>query len=209
MDKFIGPTIVYTPKDIAEDMLTLHDVSLTHMQAWRAKEKAIKLARENPSKSYAKLSGYLYILEQTYPGSVLSLKRNEALRGAYGGTMLTASTMDPGVQTWIHKHNEEAAKTRSELTIKYDLKLQKSIALSISMRVIPSTVHFHVVVDGSKRYIVCINTKKCDEIPCGHGMTVLRYRRQHETDYYSLFYSLKNFQDEYEIPVEPLPCEST
>ncbi|KAH0743268.1 hypothetical protein KY290_031261 [Solanum tuberosum] len=39
------------------------------------------------------------------------------------------------IQTWIHKHNEKAAKTRSELTKKYDLKLQKSIALSTSMRV--------------------------------------------------------------------------
>ncbi|KAK6782196.1 hypothetical protein RDI58_019992 [Solanum bulbocastanum] len=38
------------------------------------------------------------------------------------------------IQTWIHKHNEEAAKTRLELTKKYDLKLQKSVALSTSMR---------------------------------------------------------------------------
>ncbi|XP_049354407.1 uncharacterized protein LOC125818939 [Solanum verrucosum] len=75
------------------------------------------------------------------------------------------------VQRWIHKHNEEAAKTRSELTKKYDLVLHKSIALSSSMRVIPSTVDMHAVVDGPKR--------------------------------------LKNFQDTYAIPVEPLPCEST
>lgn len=38
------------------------------------------------------------------------------------------------VQRWIHKHNEKAAKTRFELIKKYDLKLQKSIALSRSMR---------------------------------------------------------------------------
>ncbi|KAH0695939.1 hypothetical protein KY289_013421 [Solanum tuberosum] len=130
----------------------------------------------------------------TYPGYVLSLKRKEgesflyafvaleacirgweycgtivvvdgaALRGAYGGIMLTASTMDPRVQTWIHKHNEEAAKTRSELTKKYDLKLQKSVALSTSMRVIPSTLYLHAVVDGPKWYIMCIRTKKCS---CG------------------------------------------
>ncbi|KAH0696603.1 hypothetical protein KY289_014085 [Solanum tuberosum] len=246
MDKFIDPSTVYTPKDIAEDVLKVHDVALTYMQAWRAKEKAIKLVRGDPTESYAKLPGYLYILEQTYPGSVLKLERTEcdkflyafvaleacirgweycrpivvvdgaALRGAYGGTMLTASTMDPGVQRWIHKHNEEAAKTRSELTKIYDLMLQKSIALSSSMRVIPSTVDMHVVVDGPKRYIVNLNTKMCscgrfqnDEIPCGHGITVLRYIRLHETNYCSPFYSLKNFQDTYAIPVEPLPCEST
>ncbi|XP_049364122.1 uncharacterized protein LOC125828842 [Solanum verrucosum] len=126
LDKFVDPTTVYTPKDIAEDMLKLHDVSLTYKQAWRAKEKGIKLLRGDPVESYAKLPGYLYILEQTYPSSVLSLKRKEgesflyvfvalevcirgweycrlvvvvdgvALRGTYGGTMLTASTMNPG-----------------------------------------------------------------------------------------------------------------
>ncbi|KAK6780353.1 hypothetical protein RDI58_022537 [Solanum bulbocastanum] len=82
--------------------------------------------------------------------------------------------------------------------------------------IIPSTVHLHVVVDGQKGYIVCISTKKCscrkfqnDEIPCGHGMEVLRYIRVHEIDYCSPFYSLKNFQHAYVIPVEPLPCKST
>ncbi|XP_049356847.1 uncharacterized protein LOC125821471 [Solanum verrucosum] len=362
MDKFIDPSTVYTPKDISEDVLKVHDVALTYMQAWRAKENAIKLVRGDPAESYAKLPGYLYILEQTYLGSILKLERTEcdkflyafvaleacirgweycrpivvvdgaALRGSYGGTMLSASTIDLGdhilplayaivdskndaswtwffeqfreaygerenmcfmsdrnesiwkgtarnfhrntedlkklfftmakaytiqqfeaimqridqidprirdylydigiarrllvisllefmrvtIQRWIHKHNEEAAKTRSELTKKYDLMLQKSIALSSSMRVIPSTVDMHAVVDGPKQYIVNLNTKMCscgrfqnDEIPCGHGVTVLRYRRLHETYYCSPFYSLKNFQDTYAIPVEPLPCEST
>ncbi|XP_049388861.1 uncharacterized protein LOC125853229 [Solanum stenotomum] len=120
------------------------------------------------------------------------------------------------VQRWIHKHNDEAAKTKSELTKKYDFLLQKSIALSSSMRVIPSIVDMHVIVDGPKKYIVNLNTKMCscgrfqnDEIPCGHGMAVLRYRRLHETEFCSTFYSLKNFQDAYVILVEPIPCEST
>ena len=39
------------------------------------------------------------------------------------------------IQRWIHKHNEEADKTTSDLTKKYDLYLQKSIALSCNMRV--------------------------------------------------------------------------
>ncbi|KAH0725038.1 hypothetical protein KY284_000903 [Solanum tuberosum] len=212
--KFIDPSTVYTPKDIAEDVLKVHDVALTYMQSWRAKEKAIKLVREDPAESYAKLpEACIRGWEYCRPIVVVD---GAALRGAYGGTMLTASTVDPGVQRWIHKHNEEAAKTRSELTKKYDLMLQKSIALSSSMRVIPSTVDMHAVVDGPKRYIVNLNTKMCscgrfqnDEIPCGHGITVLRYRRLHETDYCSPFYSLKNFQDTYAILVEPLSCEST
>ncbi|XP_049375485.1 uncharacterized protein LOC125840558 [Solanum verrucosum] len=51
MDKFIDPSTVYTPKDIAEDVLKVHDVALTYMQAWRAKEKAIKLVRGDPAES--------------------------------------------------------------------------------------------------------------------------------------------------------------
>lgn len=52
-DKFIVPTIVYTLKDIAENMLKVHDASLTYLQAWRAKEKAIKLMHGDPTETYA------------------------------------------------------------------------------------------------------------------------------------------------------------
>ncbi|KAK6802757.1 hypothetical protein RDI58_000540 [Solanum bulbocastanum] len=34
LDKFVDPATIYTPKDIAEDILKLHDVSLTYMQVW-------------------------------------------------------------------------------------------------------------------------------------------------------------------------------
>ncbi|KAH0657763.1 hypothetical protein KY289_026511 [Solanum tuberosum] len=33
MDKFINPSTLYTPKDIAEDMLKVHGVAMTYMQA--------------------------------------------------------------------------------------------------------------------------------------------------------------------------------
>ncbi|KAK6794114.1 hypothetical protein RDI58_007567 [Solanum bulbocastanum] len=39
-------------------------------------------------------------------------------------------------------------------------------------------------------------------------MAVLRYRKLHERDYCSPFYSLKSFQDAYAISVEPFPYES-
>lgn len=107
-------------------MLKLHCVSLTYIQEWRAKENAIKLVRGDPAESYARLPGYFYILEQTYPGFVLKIKRKEAdkflyafvaleacirgweycrpivvvdgagLKCSYGSTMLTASTIDSG-----------------------------------------------------------------------------------------------------------------
>ncbi|KAG5606666.1 hypothetical protein H5410_028158 [Solanum commersonii] len=48
-----------------------------------------------------------------------------------------------------------------------------------------------------------------DEMPCEHAMVVLRYKRLHESNYCSPFYSNKFFEDAYAIPIEPLPCEST
>ena len=74
---------------------------------------------------------------------------------------------------------------------------------------IPSTIDLHAVAEGAKKYIVNLNTRMCScgrfqhyEIPCGHAIAVLRYRKLHEADFCSAFYSLKNFKDAYVIPVE-------
>ena len=45
------------------------------------------------------------------------------------------------IQRWIHKHNEEADKTTSNLTKKYNIYLQKSITLSCNMKYV-----FHCIV---------------------------------------------------------------
>nr|XP_009778591.1 PREDICTED: uncharacterized protein LOC104227911 [Nicotiana sylvestris] len=122
--KYSDPKTIYTPKDIQFDMLSEHDVNLTYMQAWRAKEKALQFLRGHPADSYSKLPSYLYILEKTYLGSVVKLKNTDDdcflfvfvtictsisgwkycrpvvvvdgtfLKSAYRGIMLTASTMD-------------------------------------------------------------------------------------------------------------------
>ncbi|KAM3302115.1 hypothetical protein P3S67_016617 [Capsicum chacoense] len=103
-----------------------HGVSLNYHQAWRAKIKVVNILRGDPTESYLKIPGYLYILEKHYPESVVSWKKTEenkflyafvaldafirgwkycrpiivvdvaALKSLYGGTMLTASTLDPG-----------------------------------------------------------------------------------------------------------------
>ncbi|XP_019238615.1 PREDICTED: uncharacterized protein LOC109218699 [Nicotiana attenuata] len=122
--KYCDFKTVYTPKDIQTDMLSEHGLNLSYMQAWRAKEKALQFLRGNPSDSYSKLPKYFYILEETYPGSVVKLKKaaddcflyafvalctsisgwqhcrpvvvvdGTFLKLAYRGIMLTASTMD-------------------------------------------------------------------------------------------------------------------
>ncbi|XP_070003300.1 uncharacterized protein LOC142165767 [Nicotiana tabacum] len=122
--KYSDHKTIYTPKDIQFGMLSEHGVNLTYMQAWRAKEKALQFLRGHPADSYSKLPSYLYILEKTYPGSVVKLKKTDDdcflyvfvanctsisgweyyrpvvvvdgtfLKSAYRGIMLTTSTMD-------------------------------------------------------------------------------------------------------------------
>nr|XP_016452622.1 PREDICTED: uncharacterized protein LOC107777149 [Nicotiana tabacum] len=122
--KYCDPKTIYTPKDIQIDMLSEHRVNLSYMQAWRAKEKVLQFLRGNPTDSYNKLPKYFYILEETYPGSVVKLKKTADecflyafvalctsiigwqhcrpvvvvdgafLKSSYKGIMLTASPMD-------------------------------------------------------------------------------------------------------------------
>ena len=61
--------------------------------------------------------------------------------------------------------------------------------------VIPSTVDLHAVAEGAKKYIVNLNTRICScgrfqhyEIPCGHAIAVLRYRKLHEADFFVLLF---------------------
>ncbi|XP_049366939.1 uncharacterized protein LOC125831844 [Solanum verrucosum] len=159
MDKFINPSTVYTPKDISEDVLKVHDVALTYMQAWRAKEKAIKLVRGDPAESYAKLPGHILPLAYAIVDSENDASWTwffEQFREAYGERdnmcfLSETSAYGKGLPEYILDWN---------ILLAYD-----------TYAVIPSTVDMHVVVDGPKR--------------------------------------LKNFQDTYAIPVEPIPCEST
>nr|XP_009621972.1 uncharacterized protein LOC104113500 [Nicotiana tomentosiformis] len=124
MPKYADPKTIYTPKDKQSDMLSDHGVNLTHMQAWGAKEKALEFLRGHPTDFNSRLPSYLYILEKTYPGSVVKLQKTEDdcflytfvalrtsikgwehfrpilivdgtfLKSAYRGIMLTTSIMD-------------------------------------------------------------------------------------------------------------------
>ncbi|XP_016482634.1 uncharacterized protein LOC107803432 [Nicotiana tabacum] len=122
--KYADPKTIYTPKDIQTNMLSEYGMNLTYMQACRAKEKTLKFLRGHPADSYSRLPSYLYILEKTYPGSVVKLQKTEDdcflyafvalstsikgweycrpvvvvdgtfLKSAYMRIMLTTSTMD-------------------------------------------------------------------------------------------------------------------
>jgi len=42
VEKYVDLKTVYTPTDIQADMLRIHGISLTYMQAWRGKKKSFR-----------------------------------------------------------------------------------------------------------------------------------------------------------------------
>nr|XP_009786651.1 PREDICTED: uncharacterized protein LOC104234733 [Nicotiana sylvestris] len=83
------------------------------------------------------------------------------------------------------------------------------------LKVRASTNHIHNVLDGVKRYIVCLENKKCccghfqlEELPCVHALAALRHRNETHENYCSPYYTRESLLHTYEIPVNPLPDES-
>nr|XP_016458773.1 PREDICTED: uncharacterized protein LOC107782403 [Nicotiana tabacum] len=83
------------------------------------------------------------------------------------------------------------------------------------LKVRASTDHIHTVLDGVKRYTVCLENKKCscgqfqlEELPCAHALEALRHRNETYENYFSPYYTRESLLRTYEIPVNPLPDES-
>ncbi|XP_027767745.1 uncharacterized protein LOC107030060 [Solanum pennellii] len=117
----------YTPSDIRSDVKIYLGVDVNYSLAWRAREKALVSLRGTVAASYSKLPAYLYMMNITYPGSHIRLKKTDKneflyvfvalnsfiqgfehcrpvivvdgshLRGPYNGTFVAASTTDGAV----------------------------------------------------------------------------------------------------------------
>ena len=113
-----------TPKDIQQDVSLALGVNVSYSVAWKAKKNVVISLRGTPSGSYGKLSSYLYVLDATYPGSHIRMKKTDEnqflylfislfpfikgfefckpivvvdgshLRGTYNGVFVSASTVD-------------------------------------------------------------------------------------------------------------------
>ncbi|KAM3269412.1 hypothetical protein P3S67_030294 [Capsicum chacoense] len=65
-------------------------MNLTYIMCWRAKEHALEELRGKPAASYGKLSAYMHVLNTSYPGSHIRMKRNEDNEFLYIFIALTA-----------------------------------------------------------------------------------------------------------------------
>ncbi|XP_055960222.1 uncharacterized protein LOC130014995 [Mercurialis annua] len=122
--KFLDIKTIYTPADIIADIQRDFGIVLSYNRAWRSKVKALNQIRGTPRDSYSILPGYLHMLLQTNPGSVVDLHTTDEnnfeymfmaldasikgwkycrpivvvdgtfLKSNYGGTLITASTQD-------------------------------------------------------------------------------------------------------------------
>uniref|UniRef100_A0A1U7VTA9 Uncharacterized protein LOC104216737 n=1 Tax=Nicotiana sylvestris TaxID=4096 RepID=A0A1U7VTA9_NICSY len=111
------------------------------------------------------------------------------------------------VERWTKEKLLKAKSTFTYLGYKFNKELDDNRTLSHKLRVRASTDYIHTVIDGVRRYIVCLENKKCscgqfqlDELPYPHALAVLRQRDESFEEYFSPYYTRENLLRTYEIP---------
>ncbi|XP_016440836.1 uncharacterized protein LOC107766556 [Nicotiana tabacum] len=119
------------------------------------------------------------------------------------------------LKRWTNEKLLKANGTFTYLGKKYNKDLEDNRTLSQKLRVRASTDYIHRVIDVMKRYIVCLQNKRCscgqfqfDELPCAHALAALRHENESYENYCSPYYTRESLLHTYEIPVDPLPDES-
>ncbi|XP_047259309.1 uncharacterized protein LOC124891641, partial [Capsicum annuum] len=122
--KLVNYKRIITPSNIIEDIKRKLGLDIDYMNAWRAKERALKILRGLPTDGYKKLPAYIYILNLIYPNSYIRMHKSldnqfmylfvalqpfirgfsycrpivvvdgSHMRGPYQGTFISASTLD-------------------------------------------------------------------------------------------------------------------
>nr|XP_016485147.1 PREDICTED: uncharacterized protein LOC107805593 [Nicotiana tabacum] len=119
------------------------------------------------------------------------------------------------LERWMKEKLLKAKGTFTYLGYKFNKELDDNRTLSHKLRVRASTDYIHMVIDGVRLYIVCLENNKCscvqfqlDELPCPHALAALRQRDESFEEYCSPYYTRANLLRTYKIPVNPLPDES-
>ncbi|XP_019244267.1 PREDICTED: uncharacterized protein LOC109224133 [Nicotiana attenuata] len=119
------------------------------------------------------------------------------------------------LERWTNEKLLKAKGTFTYLGFKYNKELEDNRTLSQKLKVRASTDYIHRVLDGVRRYIVCLENKRCscgqfqlDELPCAHALTALKHKNESYERYCSPYYTRESLLHTYEVPVDSLPDES-
>ncbi|XP_070017722.1 uncharacterized protein [Nicotiana sylvestris] len=119
------------------------------------------------------------------------------------------------LERWTKKKLLKVKGTFTYLGFKFNKELDENRTLSHKLRVRASTDYIHTVLDGVRRYIVCLENKRCscgqfqlDELSCPHALAALRHRDESFEQYCSPYYTREKLLRTYEIPVNSLLDES-
>ncbi|XP_070017356.1 uncharacterized protein [Nicotiana sylvestris] len=224
-DKYVDPKTIYTAKDIMKDMKKHYGIDLSYWKANRSKQKALQFLRGDPSKifplAYAIVDkendaswGWFFERFKEAFGDrddmCIVSDRNESIAKA-------ASIVYPQVSHCVELTNRNTAQaTFTKLTFKYNAILDENLDASQHMIVGPSTENLHSVIDNGRLFIVYLRERTCscrrfqlDQIPCPHAWAVLRSKNLEGEDYCSMYYNNEYMLKAYDIPIYPLPDEST
>ncbi|XP_070026502.1 uncharacterized protein [Nicotiana sylvestris] len=131
----------------------------------------------------------------------------------FNESMSKNEEVDPRVKSYLYDIGYHRW-SRLHATVNKTWTMTSNIAESLNA-VRASTDHIHTVLDGVKRYTVCLENKKCscgqfqlEELPCAHALEALRHRNETYENYFSPYYTRESLLRTYEIPVNPLPDES-
>ncbi|XP_019244258.1 PREDICTED: uncharacterized protein LOC109224126 [Nicotiana attenuata] len=113
------------------------------------------------------------------------------------------------LERWTIENILNAKGIFTYLGKKYNKELEDNMTLSQKMRVRASTNYIHNVIDSVKRFIVCLQNKRCscgqfqlDELPCPHALAALRHKNEYSENYSSPYYTRESLMQTYEIPVD-------
>ncbi|KAL4026414.1 hypothetical protein IC575_014844 [Cucumis melo] len=72
--KFKGPSRIYKPRDIIEDMRQDYGINMSYEKAWRVRENVYERVRGSPEESYNLLIRYGEALKFTNPGTIFHME---------------------------------------------------------------------------------------------------------------------------------------
>ncbi|XP_019252840.1 PREDICTED: uncharacterized protein LOC109231648 [Nicotiana attenuata] len=120
------------------------------------------------------------------------------------------------IRRWNVTNLKNAVESFTDLGKKYDTMLMDNLELSQQMKVTPSTSYLYSIFDKGKQRMVFLKDRTCscrrfqlDKLPCAHAWAVLKYKYIDHIEYCLVYYTTKYLLKTCEIPIYPVPDEST